>query len=506
MSGAPAGLLLLGRRLGACARRLKRNIIPMLIGFVVVYLLLSVGIGLYAATRVRNARDFAVAGRSLPFPIVTAMVFATWFGSEAVLGIPATFIDKGFAGIVEDPFGSSMCLVLVGLLFARPLYRLNLLTIGDFYKQRFGRNVELFVSLCIIASYLGWVAAQLTALGVVFNVLSQGAISANAGMLLGAAIVLVYTLFGGMWSVALTDFFQMTVIVAGLLYLTWLIGDMAGGPVKVLQHAAAQDKFTMIPSLSPKDVVGFVGALLTMMLGSIPQQDIFQRVMSAKNENVAARASMVGGGLYLTFCMLPIFIGFAATLIDPTMVSRWMQQDAQMILPSLILERTPLFAQVMFFGALLSAIMSTASGTLLAPSVTFTENVLSRFIPVMSDRQFLLAMRLTVVGLAIVTTVFALLSDATIYEMVGNAYKVTLVSAVAPLFAGLFWKRSTPQGALLAIALGLGSWLALDWFGPADPFWPPQLAGLGFSIVGMVAGSLLPQRLGRGALAAVGRF
>ena len=178
----------------------------MLIGFVVVYLLLSVGIGLYAATRVRNARDFAVAGRSLPFPIVTAMVFATWFGSEAVLGIPATFIDKGFAGIVEDPFGSSMCLVLVGLLFARPLYRLNLLTIGDFYKQRFGRNVELFVSLCIIASYLGWVAAQLTALGVVFNVLSQGAISANAGMLLGAAIVLVYTLFGGMWSVALTDF------------------------------------------------------------------------------------------------------------------------------------------------------------------------------------------------------------------------------------------------------------------------------------------------------------
>ncbi|MCD5363561.1 sodium:solute symporter family protein [Chromobacterium aquaticum] len=477
----------------------------MLIGFVVVYLLLSVGIGLYAATRVRNARDFAVAGRSLPFPIVTAMVFATWFGSEAVLGIPATFIDKGFAGIVEDPFGSSMCLVLVGLLFARPLYRLNLLTIGDFYKQRFGRNVELFVSLCIIASYLGWVAAQLTALGVVFNVLSQGAISANAGMLLGAAIVLVYTLFGGMWSVALTDFFQMTVIVAGLLYLTWLIGDMAGGPVKVLQHAAAQDKFTMIPSMAPKDIVGFVGALLTMMLGSIPQQDIFQRVMSAKSENIAARASIVGGGLYLTFCMLPIFIGFAATLIDPTMVSRWMQQDAQMILPSLILERTPLFAQVMFFGALLSAIMSTASGTLLAPSVTFTENVLSRFIPVMSDRQFLLAMRLTVVGLAIVTTVFALVSDATIYEMVGNAYKVTLVSAVAPLFAGLFWKRSTPQGALLAIAFGLSSWLALDWFGPADAFWPPQLVGLGFSIFGMVAGSLLPQRLGRGALAAVGR-
>src|SRR5690606_27439413 len=355
------------------------------------------GIGFYAATRVKNSKDFAAGGRSMGFPFVAAMVFATWFGSEAVLGIPATFIEEGFAGIIEDPFGSFGCLMLVGLIIARPLYRMNLLTIGDYFKKRYGGTVELILSLVIIASYLGWIAAQLTALGVVFNVLSDGVIGTTEGMLIGTVIVLLYTLFGGMWSVALTDFFQMLIIVVGLVYLTWLIGDMAGGADLVISQAASEGKFAFIHGFEPRDIVAFIGAAVTMMLGSIPQQDVYARVMSARTENIAALASMAGACFYLCFCMLPIFLTYAASMIDPAMVQRLLAEDAQMILPRLILEQTPLFAQIMFFGALLSAIMSTASGTLLAPSVTFTENVLKRFLPVMNDRQFLLAMRLTVV-------------------------------------------------------------------------------------------------------------
>ena len=465
----------------------------MLIWFVALYLLVTVGIGFYAATRVKNSKDFAAGGRSMGFPIVAAMVFATWFGSEAVLGIPATFIEEGFAGIIEDPFGSFGCLMLVGLIIARPLYRMNLLTIGDYFKKRYGSNVELIVSLVIVFSYLGWIAAQLTALGVVFNVISDGAISTTQGMLLGTFIVLLYTLFGGMWSVALTDFFQMLIIVVGLIYLTWLIGDMAGGADVVIGKAASEGKFTFMHSFEPKDIVAFIGAAVTLMLGSIPQQDVYARVMSAKTENIAARASMFGAAFYLCFCMLPIFLAYAASIIDPQMVKRWLAEDAQMILPHLILEKTPLFAQIMFFGALLSAIMSTASGTLLAPSVTFTENVLKRFVPVMDDKQFLLAMRISIVVCAAATLTFAMYSDASIYEMVGNAYKVTLVAAVVPLFAGLFWKRATTQGALLAIVAGLSSWLYLEYSLTDEAFWPPQLAGLLFSLGAMIVGSLLPQ-------------
>ena len=165
----------------------------------------------------------------------------------------------------------------------------------------------------------------------------------------------------------------------------------------------------------------------------------------------------------------------------------------QRILPQLILDRTPLWAQVMFFGALLSAILSTASGALLAPTALFTENALRPFLPRMGDRQFLVTLRLVLVVFSVAALLFALNSRSTMYEMVQNAYKVTLVGAFVPLAAGIYWKRATAQGALFSIVLGVASWLLMETFA-ADGDVPPQLAGLAMSLFGMVAGSLLPER------------
>jgi SSS family solute:Na+ symporter len=462
--------------------------------FVLLYLAASIAIGLFAARRVKTSGDYTNAGRSLPLYVVIATVFATWFGSETVLGIPAKFVKDGLRGVIEDPFGASMCLVLVGVFFARKLYRMNLLTIGDYYRQRYSRTVEIIVSLCIVVSYLGWVSAQITALGLVFSVLSKGAISMPAGMCIGAAIVLVYTLFGGMWSVAMTDLFQMSIIGVGLLYIAYLISGMAGGAQTVISHAAAAGKFQFAPALGAKEILAFTGAIVTMMFGSIPQQDVFQRVMSARSESVGATGAISGGVIYFLFAFIPMFLAYSAYLIDPKMVSSLLDTDAQMILPTLILDNTPVFAQVMFFGALLSAIMSTASGTLLAPSITLTENVLREYFP-MNDRQLLLTTRVVVVCFACVVTVFALMSQGTpIYDMVGNAYKVTLVTAFIPLVMGLYWKRASNQGALCAVLGGLASWLLMERFG-GDSIWPPQLVGLLVSFAGMMLGSLLPQRL-----------
>ena len=166
----------------------------MLIAFIAAYLLGSIAIGLFAARRVHSTADYAVAGRSLPLYMVVATTFATWFGSELVLGVSAQFVQEGLGGVVEDPFGAGMCLVLVGLFFAYKLYKKNLITIGDYYRLRFGRTVEILCSIIIIFSYLGWVAAQVAALGLVFNLLTQGAMSITAGMVLGTLIVLIYTL------------------------------------------------------------------------------------------------------------------------------------------------------------------------------------------------------------------------------------------------------------------------------------------------------------------------
>ena len=205
----------------------------MLITFIVLYLLASVAIGLYAARRVNNTADYAVAGRSLPLAIVIATTFATWFGSETVLGVSARFVSGNLGAVVEDPFGSSLCLILVGLFFAYKLYQKNLITLGDYYRQRYGRLIEILCSIMIMLSYLGWVAAQVTALGLVFHLLAPESISVVAGMFIGTGVVLVYTLFGGMWSVALTDFVQMIVIAIGLALIAWFAADLAGGAGKV---------------------------------------------------------------------------------------------------------------------------------------------------------------------------------------------------------------------------------------------------------------------------------
>jgi solute:Na+ symporter, SSS family len=468
----------------------------MLIASVVLYLLVTIGIGLWAAKRVHNARDYVVAGRSLPLYMSAATVFATWFGAETVLSVSATFAKDGLGGIVADPFGASFCLLFVAIFFARAFYRMDLLTIGDFYRKRYNKTVEVITSVAITASYLGWTSAQLTALGLVFWVLSGGAIELNTGIMIGAAIVVVYTIFGGMWSVALTDLFQSVVILIGLTAVAWLVGDMAGGPAKVIAAASEAGKFEFWPKGGSKEWLAFLAAWMTLAIGSIPQQDVFQRVTSAKDEKTAVRGTLIGGAVYFCFAFVPIFIAYAALVIDPGYAKLFAGEDAreiQRILPDLILGKTPMWAQILFFGALLSAILSTASGALIAPTSLFTENVVRPFVRGMSDRQFMLLLRVILVTFSLAALLFALNSRSTMYEMVQNAYKVTLVSCIVPLAAGIFWKRASVPGAVLSVVFGLVSWTIAEWATTDDTVVPAQLVGLGFSIVGMVLGSLVPR-------------
>ena len=469
----------------------------MLIWFVVIYLLFSIGIGLYAATRVHNAKDFAVAGRSLPMPVVMATVFATWFGAEAVFGVSATFVKEGLRGVVADPFGASMCLIIAGIFYGTKLYKLNVLTLGDYFRMRYNRTVEVLITLCIVVSYLGWVSAQIKALGLVFSVVTDGAISPNAGMILGAAIVLTYTTFGGMLSVAILDFVQMGVVMGGMLYIGYLVSGMTGGVDVVVSHASAAGKLEFFPSASAVEWLTFLGAWLTMMLGSIPQQDVFQRVTSARSARIAIIASILGGVLYFCFTFVPMFIAYSATLIDPEKFNALIQTDSQLVLPTLVLQHTPVFAQAIFFGAVLAAIMSCSSATLLAPSVAFSENILRGFFPGLGDKAFLRMMRITIVCFTVIVLAFALNTNASIFKMVENAYKVTLAGAFVPLFFGAYWSRATTQGALAATIGGLTAWLLVEILLGEASLVPPQLIGLAASMFGMIAGSLLPQWIGR---------
>jgi Na+/proline symporter len=300
-----------------------------------------------------------------------------------------------------------------------------------------------------------------------------------------------------MFSVAILDFVQMTVIMAGMLYIGYVIAGLTGGVGVVVAHAHSAGKLAFFPEGGPAAWVPFFGAWITMMLGSIPQQDVFQRITSAKDEKTAVRGSVLGGTIYFLFAFVPMFLAYAATLVDPKTFSELLATDSQLVLPRLILQHTPLFAQVVFFGALLSAIMSCSSATLLAPSVAFSENIIRNVFPNMSDHVFLRTMRVVLVCFTCIVLAFALNSGASIFKMVENAYKITLVVAFFPLFLGLYWKRTTTQGALAGIAAGFCVWVLLEFFGTDNDAWPPQLFGFLAAGISMVAGSLLPQVIGR---------
>jgi SSS family transporter len=467
----------------------------VLLTLVIAYLLVTIAIGLVAAKRVKSSADFAIAGRHLPLAMIVTTTFATWFGSETVLGIPAKFVNSGLNGVVEDPFGAGSCLILVGLFFAGKLYRMNLLTISDYYRERYGRSVEILCSVIIMVSYLGWVSAQVTALGLVFNLLSGGSISMPLGMTIGVVSVLAYTLFGGMWSVAITDFMQMIILVVGLSTLAVFAGNQAGGADKVIALAVSQDMFKFLPEPNLKEILFFFAAAITIMFGSIPQQDVFQRVMSANSLTAATKGPIIGGICYILFAFVPMFLVVSALIIMPEKAAQLIQEDPQKVLPTLVMEQMPFVMQVLFFGALLSAIKSCASATLLAPSVTFTENIWRQFFPHQGDKQALLAMRITVLVFSgMVLTYAILMQGSSIYDMVSGAYQVTLVGAFIPLLFGLYWSKATTQGAIFAVVLGLLAWL-MFLLTPAGEEFPAQLAGVLASLTGMLVGSLGPQAL-----------
>lgn len=460
----------------------------MLLTFIVAYLLLTLLIGYWASRRIKSSADFVVAGRRLPLFIAGSALFATWFGSETIMGASSEFVEHGVIGIIEDPFGAALCLILVGLFFARPLYRLNILTFNDYFRIRFSRKVEWVSAIFMVPSYFGWIAAQLVAMAIILQVLAG--IPIVGGIWICTLIVVIYTYIGGMWAVSVTDFIQTLVIIAGLLFLAiQLFGDI--GSFDRLTDGRPAGFFDFWPERDWNSMLTYIAAWITIGLGSIPQQDVFQRTMSAKSEKTAVRAAYMGGLMYLTIGCLPLFIGLCATVLYPELAAG---EDPQMILPQVVLQHSNLGMQAIFFGAILSAILSTTSGAILAPASVIGENLLKPRFPQWTDKQFLQALRFSVVGVAVASAIMAMMK-ANIYELVSQSSALSLVSLFVPLVAGLYWKRGTAQGALVSMLAGMGTWILFEWLVETEI--PSLIFGLLASILGMIMGSLWGPQISR---------
>ena len=446
---------------------------------ILLYFLFTIAIGVYASKKVKNNSDFLLAGRSLPTYISTCALFALWFGTETILGSSGETAEKGIQGSLEDPIGASICLLLVGLFFARPLYRMNILTFGDFYKIKYNETVEIIASIALVFSYIGWIAAQLFSFGIILNLTSN--VPMQVGIFLGTVAVVVYTFLGGMWSVSLTDFIQTIMILIGLC--TALFFLMAKAEFEAVYATLPKDFFHFVDEHRPKDYINLFSSLATIGLGSIPQQDIFQRVMSCKSEKVAVLSSILAGFFYLTIGFIPVIIA----IYGKYLLAENNLPNVETLVPNAILSLTNPITKVLFFGALLSAVMSTSSGAILAPASILSENILNKFTKNSTDSSRLFLSRISVLLITLTALVFSFFGTS-IHTLVGDSSSLSLVCLFVPLVYGLFSKNPSSLGAILSIVFGFFVW---TFFYLVPNTINPLFFGLVASFVAMWVGSFI---------------
>ncbi len=435
----------------------------MLIGGIIAYLLLTLLIGWISGQRIRNGSDFAIAGGQLPLRLLTASFFATWFGAETILGAPYEFYKTGWMSLVEEPLGAALCLILVARFFARAIHSKGYLSIGDLFLHRFGPKAELLSSLIQILSYYGWIAGQMVAFGLLIQLISG--IPLGYSIALGFAFILLYTWMGGMWAISTADFMQTLVILGGLFYMLLYFIPETG--FQSLDWPKLEIKQHELPD--------WTSALVVMSLGSIPSQDIYQRVMSGKTANTAVQASWIAGIMYLFIGMLPILILLFAAQSYPGEVARYGQD----FLPQLVKNHLPPGIQVFFYGALMSAIMSSASAAMLAPATLMAENVLKPRIRE-GEQRLLALMRWSLLGIGTLAYAVTLL-DQNIHELVLASSSVTLATTFIPFCLALFYKGTVSERKILwALSLGTLGWVSGSLF---ELLLPPELFGLCLSAI-----------------------
>ncbi|MCX7738715.1 MAG: sodium:solute symporter family protein [Hydrogenothermaceae bacterium] len=414
----------------------------MLLILVGLYLIFLIFIAYLSKRLIKTDRDYLLAGRSLPLSISTFALFATWFGSETILGASKEFAEGGFLSVIEEPFGAALCLILAGLFFVRPIYRMNILTFADFYRVIYGREVELLSSILLVISYFGWIAAQYVAFALILKTLTG--VSLDYGILIAFSVSILMVYFGGMWAIALTDFIQTLIILFSLVVISVYTFFLVGG-LDVIVKEVPEEYFRLLPNPKLEDISEYIVAWIVIGLGSIPSQDLFQRFMSSKSEDVAVISSIIAGFMYLSVAMLPLFIALYAKF------------EAGLTLLDYINTLNPLLKLAFFLG-LLSTILSTSSAAILAPSAIISENLISNLFNGFSK---VILNRLTVVFVSMFSLIFAF-SGQTIYELVASSSTVTLVSLFAPLVCGIYCKKVGKIGAILSMVGGFLVWFIFD--------------------------------------------
>lgn len=415
-----------------------------------IYILIMLVIGYWSSKRIKNLADFLVAGRRLPFYLAVATLFATWFGAGSCMGASGTTYSMGLRGVISDPFAAGLSLILAGFFYVGFLRRLELLTVTDIFGRYYGKGSEIFASILMIPVYIGWLGSQMVALGYILKVLTG--IEPSIGIIIGGIIVLVYTFAGGMWAVTLTDFVQIIVLVFGLFIMVPVVLDKVGG-IEALIKSTPKEFWRIVPSGADyNDWVSYVGQWTLMGLGCIVGQDLIQRSLASKNETVARNSAVTAGVMYICIGTIPILLGLAGRIIMPGL------ENPEHLMPNLAMTYLPSFMLVLFMGALVSAIMSSADSSLLAATSLATNNVILRIFPHIKEEKILSLARVVTLVIGFSSLVLALYVKQ-IYHLMVNSWATLFVGIFVPVTAALYCKKANKPAAWVSMVGGTATWL-----------------------------------------------
>ncbi len=445
---------------------------PLVLG-IAAYIVVQLAIGVIVSGRIETEDDYLVAGRSLGPVLVAFTVFATWFGAETLVGAAGAVYTRGMAGGSADPFGYGICILLTGLVFAVPLWRLRLTTIGDLYRRRFGLSVERLAVILYVPGSILWAAAQIRAFGQVLS--SASGLEVSATITIAAGVVVVYTTFGGMLADAWTDLVQGIALIIGLaiLFITVVHGEG-------LATLSALPRGSLNPlGAEARPFLAVVEEWTIPIAGSVLTAELVARIVAARSPAVARNATIVAGGAYTLIGVLPVILGLMGAVLVPGL------EHPEQVLAALAERYLTGFVFVMFAGALVSAILSTVDSALLVASGLVSHNLIVPVAPNISERTKVVLARVGVVFFGIVSYVLALRADA-VYNLVEEASAFGSAGLLVVAVFGLFTRYGGVTSAIASLLAGMAAWI-LGAYVLDLPY--PYITSLAVSVVAYAAGA-----------------
>jgi len=436
----------------------------------VIYFIVIIGIGIKYSKKAKTTNDYILADRGLTTPFVTASVTATWIGGAVILGGATEAFRGGFQAIVWDPWSPVLTLMISGFFLVRVFRKSKFLTIVDYYNSRFNNKIGAFGIVINTLALIAWLSAQLLSLGVVLSMITG--FSIVVGTIIGAVVILIISLVGGLWALSRSDMLAFIIIGLSLLIMVPYAFSSVGGVGEFIANAGTSDgnpPFSLFYSLGLNDagdVFGFDGytgilgilymlaAWFSVALGDAGGPVLTARALAAKSESTATKGFIYGGLFYLVLGMIPVIIGMCVFILN----SGFPEGELDNILPWFISNYVPGWLRIMFLVALASAIVSTAGDTILSTGAMLGNTGQQMIKPDASDKSRMLGTRICMVILTILALVFGL-ALGNLYNLLVFAGAIGFPTMSAVYICGIVWKKTNITGAYASMSSGVISWI-----------------------------------------------